>query len=93
MIARLIWGILKDVFNLSAIPFSLKDFSEMWLHGKGPVPVKLLIFLFASFSWAIWTTRNGYREKLPKAPTDVVHIALSFMQRALGDKGGQSNSG
>jgi len=57
-LAKLLWGIIKEVFHLPHIPKSLKVFAEEWLQGKGPIPVGLLMFLFAGFTWALWTTRN-----------------------------------
>jgi hypothetical protein len=38
------------------------------------------MFLFAGFTWALW---NGMaiEKKFPKAPTDAMHIALSFLQK------------
>ena len=38
------------------------------------------MFMFAGFSWAIWTTRNkmAIEKKFPKAPSDVIYCAISF---------------
>ena len=64
-------------------PSSLEDFSCFWLEGKGPLPSHLLMFLFAGFAWALWTTRNKMAiEKIfPKAPSDVLYVAISLMQK------------
>lgn len=82
-LAKLLWGIIKEVFHLPHIPNSLKEFCEEWLQGKGPIPARLLMFLFAGFTWALWITRNkmAIEKKFPKAPTDVMHIGLSFLQK------------
>jgi hypothetical protein len=38
---------------------------------------------FCRFAWAMWTSRNkmAIEKHLPKAPTDVIYIALSLIQR------------
>lgn len=83
VIAKLIWSLLKDVFHWPEVPYSIKSLSETWLMGKGPLPIKLLLFCFAGFAWAIWTNRNkmAIEHKFPGAPTDVIFVALSFMQK------------
>jgi len=55
----------------------------VWLQGKGLLPVKLLMFVFAGFSWAIWTTRNkmAIEKRSARAPTDVVYVALTLLQK------------
>jgi hypothetical protein len=65
------------------MPRSLKSLSENWLLGKGPLPKRLIMFIFAGFSWALWTTRNkmAIEHKFPKSPTDVIFLALSYLQR------------
>ena len=70
-------------FQLSSVPSSLSDFTMTWLMAKGPLPSRLIIFLFAGFTWALWTSRNemAISKKFPKSPTDVIYIALSFMQK------------
>jgi len=57
--------------------------SEIWLMCKGPLPKRLIMFIFAGFAWALWTTRNkmSIEQKFPKAPTDVVYLALSYLQK------------
>lgn len=50
VLARLIWAILKEVFKWESVPYSLKEFSESWLQGKGPLPNRLIMFLFAGFT-------------------------------------------
>lgn len=57
-LAKLVWCIIREVFQLNDYPTSLMGFSSVWLQGKGPLPARLLIFLFAGFAWALWTTRN-----------------------------------
>jgi hypothetical protein len=47
-LAKMIWAIL-EVFDLEFVPRSLQEFSENWLHGKGPLPSRLVLFLFAGF--------------------------------------------
>jgi hypothetical protein len=41
------------------------------------------MFIFSGFAWALWTTRNkiAIDKKFPKAPTDVIYIATSLMQK------------
>jgi hypothetical protein len=41
------------------------------------------MFVFAGFSWAIWTTRNkmAIEKRSPRAPTDVVYVALTLLQK------------
>lgn len=82
-LARLVWGVLRDVFRVGECPRSLGEFSDSWLLGKGPLPDRLLIFFLAGFSWAIWTARNkmAIEQKFPKAPTDIIYCAVSLMQR------------
>jgi hypothetical protein len=41
------WAIFKEVFDLETVPKSLKELSEVWLQGKGPLPIRLIMFLFA----------------------------------------------
>lgn len=75
--------IIKEVFNPEAYPTSLSEFYNMWLLGKGALPIRIIIFIFAGFTWALWTSRNkmAIEKKFPKAPTDVVYVALSLMQK------------
>jgi hypothetical protein len=82
-LARLVWGMLQDIYCLQNILKSLRDFSSFWLLGKGPWPKRLIVFVFASFAWALWTCRNKMRieKQFPKAPTDVIYIGISFMQQ------------
>jgi hypothetical protein len=51
--ARFVWSIIKEVFSLNHFPRSLKEFSETWLQAKGPLPIRLIVFLFAGFTWAM----------------------------------------
>jgi len=53
------------------------------LRGKGTFPARIIIFVFSGFAWALWTTRNkiAIEKMIPKAPTDVLYIALSLMQK------------
>ena len=83
LMAKLIWGIAKEVFHLVTYPRSVDHFSGVWLQGKGLLPVKLLMFVFAGFSWAIWTTGNkmAIEKRSPRAPTDVVYVALTLLQK------------
>jgi hypothetical protein len=82
-LARMVWGVIKEIFHLDWCPSSLNDFSCIWLQGKGPLPSRLLMFLFAGFAWSLWTTRNklAIEKSFPKAPTDVLYAAISFMQK------------
>jgi hypothetical protein len=79
----MIWGFLKDIFKWESYPHSVKELTETWLSGKGPQPVKLTLFVFAGFAWAIWNNRNKMciEHKFPKRPADVVYVALSYMQK------------
>ena len=83
MLVRLAWSICEEVFKWNSRPRSLKELSEVWLMGKGPLPKRLILFIFAGFTWALWTTRNkmSIEQKFPKAPTDVVYLALSYLQK------------
>ena len=74
---------LKEIFPGISIPKSLMDFSETWLQGKGPLSLCLIMFIFTCFSWALWTSRNKMAivKKFPKAPTNIIYVALSFMQK------------
>jgi hypothetical protein len=56
VLARMTWAFIKEVFNLGDIPHSLQEFSEVWLSGKGPLPIRILMFLFAGFAWTLWIT-------------------------------------
>ena len=82
-LARMFWAVLKEVFDLQYVPRSLKEFSEDWLQGKGPLPSRLIMFLFAGFAWTLWVTRNKMEiEKCyPKAPFDVLYAALFLLQK------------
>jgi hypothetical protein len=46
-LAKLIWGMIRDIFHLDSCLSSLEDLSFMWLQGKGSLPSHLLMFLFA----------------------------------------------
>ena len=77
------WAIFKEVFDLETVPRSLKELSEVWLQGKGPLPIRLIMFLFAGLSWILWITRNkmAIEKSFPKFPSDVLYAALSLLQR------------
>jgi hypothetical protein len=40
------------------------------------------MFIFSEFAWALWTTKNkvAIDKMFPKAPTDVIYVAISMMQ-------------
>jgi len=61
----------------------MKSLSESWLQGKGPLPVSLILFIFAGFAWAIWNNRNkmAIEHKYPKSPVDIIYVALSYLQK------------
>ena len=73
---------LKEIFPGISFPKSLMDFSETWLQGKGPLSLCLIMFVFTCFSW-LWTSRNKMtiEKKFPKAPTNIIYVALSLMQK------------
>lgn len=83
VLAKMFWAILREVFCLTWVLRNLKEFSKDWLQGKGPLPPKLLMFLFAAFMWSLWVTRNkmAIKKFFPKAPTDVMYTALSLIQK------------
>jgi len=41
------------------------------------------MFFFAGFEWALWTARNkmAIEKSFVKAPTDVIYVAVSLLQR------------
>ena len=82
-LAKLVWGLLQNIFELDSCPRSLEDLSITWLQGKGPLPNRLIIFFFAGFAWALWTTRNkmAIEKSFVKTPTDVIYVAISLLQR------------
>lgn len=83
VLAKMSWSVIITVFGLHEFPTSIKNLTETWLAGKRPLPIKLILFIFAGFAWALWNTRNkmAIEQVFPKAPTDIIFIALSFMQR------------
>jgi len=76
-LAKLLWEVIviAEIFQLSTYPTSWDDFCDTWLRGKGPVPTRLIIFLFSGFAWALWTTINKIAiEKMTlEAPTGVIY--------------------
>lgn len=85
VLVKFVWAIVKEVFCLESIPTSLQSFSEMWLQGKGPLPKRLMMFLFAGLAWMLWVTRNKMmiEKRFPREPSDVLYAALSLVQRWL----------
>jgi hypothetical protein len=75
-LAAVVWSFIKEVFHLDDYPTSLEDFSFKWLRGKGPLPISLIVFIFAGFTWEM-----AIEKKVPKARTDVIYTALSLMQK------------
>ena len=57
-LAVMIWEMLKEIFHLDSYPRSWEDFCSTWLRGKGLFPIRLIIFMFSGFAWALWTSRN-----------------------------------
>jgi hypothetical protein len=53
------------------------------MKGKGPLPNRLVVFFFVGFAWALWTVRNkmAIEKTFIKAPTDVIYVAISLLQR------------
>jgi hypothetical protein len=53
------------------------------VRGQGPLPHRLTIYLFSTFAWALWITRNkiAIEKQFPKAPIDVIYTALSLIQK------------
>jgi hypothetical protein len=82
-IAKKIWGFIREIFDCNHFPSSLKEITETWLQGKGPMPTMLILFVFAGFAWAIWTNRNkmAIELKSPKSPSDIIYTAVSFLQK------------
>jgi len=82
-LAKLVWGMLQEIYDIQYCPRSLGELSSLWFLGKGPWPKRLIMFVFACFAWALWTCRNKMmiEKHFPKAPTDVIYTALSFMQK------------
>lgn len=82
-LAKFVWSVIRDIFHLRSVPNTLNDFTSSWLLRKGHLPFRLIIFLFAGFAWALWTTKNkmAIDKKFLKATTDVIYIALSLLQR------------
>lgn len=60
----------------------LETNDHTWLRGGVPLPNKLIIFPFVGISWALWNSRNkaAITRKFPRAPTDVIYNALTYMQ-------------
>jgi hypothetical protein len=82
-IAKMIWGFIREIFDWNCCPSSIRDFTESWLQGKGPMPIRLILCVFAGFAWAIWTNRNkmAIQLKFPKSPSDIMYTAVSFLQK------------
>jgi len=79
----MVWGFLQEIFKWNNYPTSLKDFSESWTQGKGPLPTRLILFVFVGFAWAIWINRNrmAIQHEFPKYPSNIIYSALTFMQK------------
>jgi membrane protein required for beta-lactamase induction len=79
----MIWGFLREIFKWHNHPTSMKKLSEMWLMGKGPLPVNLILYTFTGFAWALWNNRNkmAIEHKYPKTPSDIIYVALSYMEK------------
>ena len=45
-LAKFIWNVTREVWQLKDVPRSLMEFSNDWLRGKGPLPACLLMFIF-----------------------------------------------
>jgi len=77
------WGFLREIFKWQNWPTSVKNLSETWLQGKVLLTIRLTLFIFAGFAWAIWNNRNkmAIENKFPKAPSDIIYVALSFLQK------------
>ena len=84
--AKFAWGMPSDLLCIQDFPKSLREFSSSWLLGKDSWPKRLMMFVIPGFAWALWTCRNKMmiEKHLPKTPTDVVYIGLSFMQKWSG---------
>lgn len=59
------------------------DLSSGWLQGKGPLPPRLLLFIFSGFAWSLWTTTNkmAIEKKFPHSPSEVIYLAISYLQK------------
>jgi hypothetical protein len=44
---------------MNNVPRSLKEFSETWMQGKGPLPIRLIMF----FTWAMWARGTRWLSK------------------------------
>lgn len=54
-LAKFVWSIIREIFNIGHKPNSLEEFCSDWMQGKGPVSKSLLTVLFG-FAWTLWTT-------------------------------------
>lgn len=65
--------------------------------GQGLLYMRLIMFVFAGFAWTIWTrNKMSIEQKFPKASTDAVYLALSYLQKwsvLLKDKAGRERMG
>lgn len=81
--AIFVWSFIKHTFGLGGFPKDLNDFCQSWLRGGVSLPNKLIMFLFAGISWALWNSRNklAISKVAPKASSDVIFNAISYMQK------------
>lgn len=68
---------------MNSYPRSWEEFCYSWLRGKGPFPIRMIVFIFSGFAWALWTASNrmAINKLFPQAPTDIIYTALSLLQK------------
>ena len=52
-LAKFIWSVIKEIWQMGELPRSLADLCCDWLQDRGPLPARLLMFIFAGFGWAL----------------------------------------
>jgi hypothetical protein len=77
-----VWCWVRDCLGWRSIPTSLDDFQARVLGAPGEKGNKLLIFLLAGVSWALWRTRNDwvFDDFLVNHPKQIAHRAFGFLQ-------------
>jgi hypothetical protein len=69
--------------SMEEITFFSDGLHSYLAAGQGALTFAIDNVYFAGFAWALWTTRNkmAIEKRFPKAPNDVIYVALTLMQK------------
>jgi hypothetical protein len=83
LLAEFVWAFVEKALGWEGYPRSMADLLSNWLAGRLGVNFQTGLIGFTPFTWVICITRNKLciQRIFPNKPTDIIFLALSFVQQ------------